>query len=80
MKKPKPPIFQHVITTDATTEALASMLAGSKGTLLFRDELAGWVKSMDQYRSGRGADRQHFLSMWSRSPIKVDRKGNPRAC
>jgi hypothetical protein len=45
---------------------------------LFRDELVGWVKSMDAYRSGgKGADRQHYLSMWSRSPIKIDRKSSP---
>jgi hypothetical protein len=31
---------------------------------------------MDAYRSGRGGDRQHYLSMWSRATIKVDRKGN----
>ena len=43
--------------------------------MVIRDELVGWVKSMDQYRSGRGADRQFFLSVWSRQPIKVDRKG-----
>ena len=73
--KPKPPTFRHVFANDATTEALALMLQGAKGLLLFRDELTGWVRSMDQYRGGRGADRQHFLSMWSRSPIKVDRKG-----
>jgi hypothetical protein len=74
---PEPPRFQHVWTSDSTTEALAEMLGGSKGLVLFRDELVGWVKSMDQYRSGKGADRQHYLSMWSRSQIKIDRKSNP---
>lgn len=74
---PPAPAFKHVWTSDSTTEALAEMLAGSKGIVLFRDELVGWVKSMDQYRSGKGADRQHYLSMWSRSQIKIDRKSNP---
>ena len=75
--KPEAPVFRHVITTDATTEALAPMLLNSKGLLLFKDELTGWVRGMDQYRSGgRGADRQHYLSMWSRSLIKVDRKSS----
>src|SRR5205814_10380221 len=65
--------------TDATTEALAPMLLNSKGLVLFEDELSGWVRSMDQYRGGgRGADRKHFLSMWSRTLIKVDRKGTPK--
>ena len=74
---PTAPVFSHVWTSDSTTEALAEMLSGAKGLALFRDELVGWVKSMDQYRSGKGADRQHYLSMWSRSPIKIDRKSSP---
>jgi hypothetical protein len=75
---PEPPGYQHVWTADATTEALAGMLAGSKGLALIRDELVGWVKSMDAYRAGgKGADRQNYLSMWSRSPIKIDRKSSP---
>lgn len=75
---PKAPKFKHLWTSDSTTEALAEMLADAKGLVLFRDELVGWVKSMDAYRSGgKGADRQHYLSMWSRSPIKIDRKSRP---
>jgi hypothetical protein len=76
--RPEPPTFRHLVTTDATTEAVAGALATSKGLLLTKDELTGWVRSMDQYRAGgKGADRQHYLSMWSRSFIKVDRKSNP---
>lgn len=75
---PEQPKFAHVWTSDSTTEALAEMLSGAKGLVLFRDELVGWVRSMDAYRSGgKGADRQHYLSMWSRSPIKIDRKSRP---
>ena len=34
------------------------------------DELAGWLGGMDQYKSGRGSDSAHWLSMWSGgSPI-----------
>jgi hypothetical protein len=73
--RPKPPVYPQVFTTDATVEALAPMLATSKGILLHRDEAVSWVKSMDAYRNGRGGDKQHYLSMWSRTAIKVDRKG-----
>ncbi len=72
--KPESPNFPHLYTTDATSEALAAILQHSKGLLLMRDELVGWVRGMDMYRGGKGADRQHFLSMWSRATIKVDRK------
>lgn len=75
---PEEPGYQHAYTTDATTEALAEMLAAGKGMALVRDELVGWVRSMDVYHAGgKGADRQHYLSMWSRAPIKIDRKSRP---
>lgn len=77
--KPKPPEYEHLVTTDATVEALAPMLQKSKGLLLTKDELTGWVRGMDQYKAGgKGSDRAHYLSMWSRQLIKVDRKSNPR--
>lgn len=75
--KPEAPTFRHVWTTDPTTEALASLLVGTKGLAYTRDELAGWVASMDAYRSGKGADRQHYLSMWAAASIKIDRRSQP---
>jgi hypothetical protein len=75
--KPQPPVYQHLFTTDATVEALAPILRDSKGVVLLKDELVGWVKAMDAYRNGRGADRQHYLSWWSRMADKVDRKTAP---
>jgi hypothetical protein len=74
--KPTPPRYGHVLTTDSTAEALVPLLASSKGIVMLRDELVGWVKAMDQYRGGKGADRQNFLTAWSRGLMKVDRKGN----
>jgi hypothetical protein len=65
-----------VHVNDTTIEALIPNLkANPRGLLLERDELVGWVKSMDQYRSGgKGADRQFWLSTWSNRPVSVDRK------
>jgi hypothetical protein len=60
--RPKPPVYPHVVTTDATVEALAPILAAGKGVALVRDELAGWIGDMNAYRNGRGSDRQHYLS------------------
>jgi hypothetical protein len=71
----EPPPMRHLFSTDTTTEALGVNLESNrKGILLFRDELTGWVESMNQYR--KGADRQFFLSAWSGEMVKVDRKGN----
>jgi hypothetical protein len=77
-EKPEAPVFRHIVTTDATVEAIAPMLVSGKGILLWREELSAWVRSMNQYRSGgRGADRQSYLSMWSRTLLKIDRKSSP---
>ncbi len=74
--KPERPVFRHLLTTDATTEALGPMLELGTGILLVKDELLAWVRAMDQYRQGKGADRQSYLSMWNRALLKIDRKGS----
>lgn len=63
-------------TADVTVEQLGRLLAANpRGLLMVRDELSAWVKSMNQYRQGKGADRQFYLSVWGGSPVKVDRVG-----
>jgi hypothetical protein len=75
---PAPPVFVHYFTTDATPEALAGMLATSRGVSLIYDELTGWVRGMDQYKKS-GNERQFHLSLWAGKTVKVDRKGQPPA-
>jgi hypothetical protein len=50
------------------------MCLTAPGILVERDEFGAWVNSFDAYRSGRGGDRQDWLSFWSGKGIKVDRK------
>ena len=74
-EKPKEPVMGQVKTTDATMEALSDVLAQNpRGILLHRDELAGWVRSMNQYKGGKGADRQSWLSFWSGESVLINRK------
>ena len=40
---------------------------------MYRDELAGWIGSFNQYKKS-GADEAHFLSIWSGKAVRVDRK------
>ncbi|AEN91938.1 Hypothetical Membrane Spanning Protein [Priestia megaterium WSH-002] len=71
---PKSPILQQLITMDSTMEALQdTLLSNKRGILKLHDELLGFVKGMNQYRSG--ADRQYWLSIWSNEPIIINRKG-----
>lgn len=70
---PEPPA--RSLVSDVTVEALAERLSESPaGVLLYRDELAGWIRGFDRYRSGRGGDAQAWLEMHRAGSILVDRK------
>jgi hypothetical protein len=74
---PAPPL-PRVAVDDTTVEALAPILRENpRGIVMVRDELTAWVAGLNQYKNGKGADRQFFLSAWSGSPVMVDRKGHP---
>jgi hypothetical protein len=73
---PHEPTMGRTVVEDATVEALHSVLeANPRGVLDIEDELSGWVRRMDQYKGGKGADRQFFLGVWSNRSVAVDRKG-----
>lgn len=81
------PQMEHFISTNATMEWFAPAAASSPGIVMERDELLGWLRDMDAYRSGKGGDRQTWLTLWSGGMLKVDRKGaetifapNPVVC
>lgn len=75
-EKPIKPIMGRTWVADTTAERLAGLLKENPdGLLIIRDELSGWVRGMNQYKNGRGADRQFFLSAWSQAPVSVDRQG-----
>jgi hypothetical protein len=72
---PEKPIPVDVFTTDATTEALASLLKDNpNGIVLKQDEFLRFYNSMDAYRNGKGGDRDFYLSLWNHEPIKINRK------
>lgn len=63
-----------LVVDDSTIEALFAVLEkNERGVILQPDELTGWIGGMGQYKGGLGRDRQHWLSIWSRRPIKVSR-------
>jgi len=70
------PTMAQVWTSDTTTEAFAELLQQNpRGIMLVRDELTAWVLGMNQYKGGRGADRQFWLSIWNGVPVTINRKG-----
>ena len=74
-EEPDAPSMSRCVASDTTVEALVGILEDNpRGLLVHKDELAGWVRSMDQYKGGKGSDRQHWLSFWSGDEVVVDRK------
>ncbi|WP_223865908.1 YfjI family protein [Salipiger aestuarii] len=71
-----PPIRERLTITDATTEKVAELLAQTwRGLLLSRDELSGWLASMDRYSGG--GDRPFWLEAYGGRSYPVDRKSSP---
>jgi Protein of unknown function (DUF3987) len=72
------PTLERCVIGDATTEAVASLLRQNRlGLAAIFDELVAWPRTMNQYRRGKGGDRQFYMESWSGSPIVRDRKGEP---
>ncbi len=75
--EPLEPTLKRTVVNDTTLEQLMVILDGNpRGVVQYRDELDGWFRAMDQYKTGKGADRQTWLELWSSSPVAVDRKGS----
>lgn len=67
------PVFMKTIIKDFTIEALCSQLKNNpRGTLLYMDEIMGWIRNMGKYTGG--SDIAFYLSLWSEEDISVDRK------
>lgn len=72
-EKPVAPPMLGALLDDATMEAVGARLNDNpRGLLLACDELAGFLRGFNRYRSG--GDEQAWLSIHGAGPIKVDRK------
>ncbi len=71
-EEPKPKRYK---TEDPTTEKLAELLIDNpRGLLVHRDELSGWLRSLD--KQGREADRAFYLESWNGTgSFEIDRIG-----
>lgn len=60
----EPPARRRYLTQDSTVEKLGELLAANpRGILVFRDELTGWLRSMD--REGHEGARSFYLEAWN---------------
>lgn len=71
------PLYQQIVVDDVTIEALVQVLqANPRGVIQRLDELSGLMSGMNQYRGGKGRDKQYYLQMWSKTPIVVNRRAD----
>jgi len=71
-----PPVRDRIRVTDTTTEKAADLMSNVwRGLLLSRDELSGWLGSMDRYNGG--GDRPFWLEAFGGRSFMVDRKNCP---
>lgn len=65
-REPDKPRKRRLYSTDPTIEAARDLSAfNSRGLLLHRDELSGWVAGMDRYgKGGGGTDRAFWLQAY----------------
>lgn len=73
---PEPQPRRRLVSHDATIESIQDILGRQdRGLGILRDELAGWVGSLEKYNSGRGsaADRAFFLQSFNGGHYVVDR-------
>jgi hypothetical protein len=74
--RPTPPTPRRFLVSDSTIEALAPILhENPRGVTMVRDELAGWFRSFDAYKSAKGGDVAQWLEMHGGRSLTVDRKG-----
>jgi DNA polymerase I-like protein with 3'-5' exonuclease and polymerase domains len=77
---PEEPVLQRVVCSDTTIEKLSEILEDNpRGTLVARDELAGWLGSFTRYKTQKGAtDLPNWLEMHRAGTIIYDRKTGDR--
>ena len=67
------PVCHQLLVSDITQEALVQVLKDNpEGIGIYCDELLFWLNSFNKYR--KGGDTQFWLSLYSSSPVYVNRK------
>ena len=72
---PAEPPTDLISVNDATVEALADLMATSRGLTFVADELASWLHGFTKYRGDGGSDAPFYLSAYSGGQYNVQRIG-----
>ena len=72
LEEPIKPVKTQFLVNDITLEALVDLHQENDNAVgVFKDELAGWFKDMNKYRSG--SDLEFWLSCWSGKSVYLNR-------
>ena len=72
LEEPPQPKKSQFLVNDITLEALVDLHQENDNAVgVFKDELAGWFKDMNKYRSG--SDLEFWLSCWSGKSVYLNR-------
>lgn len=67
------PTLEQLLLSDYTPEGLAEVHRDNeRGIGIHKDEFRGWFENFNKYNSG--SEESFWLSVWSGSPIKINRK------
>lgn len=73
-EEPVEPKLKEIVLHNFTPEALGEILNRTpRGVLITNDELSGFFTGIDQYKSGKGNERQQHLSIMSGDSYSVRR-------
>jgi hypothetical protein len=71
------PIARRCIVSNTTTESLCATLhENPRGVVMVTNELSGVVTGLNQYKGGKGNDRQIYLDLWDGTTVLNDRKSD----
>jgi hypothetical protein len=72
---PQKPKWEQLLVQDFTPESLTDIMDFNKrGIGVYADELAAWFNNFNRYN--KGSEEQFWLSVWSSTPIRVNRKSS----
>jgi len=76
---PAQPEIPRYYMSNTTIEAFGDVMQyNPRGTLIFYDELSGWIGGMGQFKNSGGSDRADWLMSYNGGPQRIDRitRGN----
>jgi hypothetical protein len=71
------PVCERCVVVNTTTESLKPLLEENpRGLVMIKNELSALTTAMNQYKGGKGDDRQFYCDLWDGVPLVNDRKSD----